>query len=329
MDHHQLLDRLRSARFAEGVRCPSCGCERIHRWGSFAGRQRYRCRSCRRTFSDLTGTPAAYLKKLHLLPAYADCMTQRMSIRKCATVVGLHPATAFRWRHRLCRVLAQRRERLTGWIEIVVVNLPESEKGQRRLSRAARRHRWDRALVLKDPVRVIVAADRHGRIAAGAAGRTRLRERDLEGVIGPSIGSGRPVVVALEGRLGPVRRFALSRGGSFQDARSGRRRRGLAHIQLARAHVRRFVQWLVRFRGVATRYLDHYLAWHRTLDLGLRHGLRESVLRWPQGSLIPIHSSSEQNVGGFDGTPSFDRPRAPRGSGARPPLVSHPSRSII
>jgi hypothetical protein len=62
-----LLERVRSARFSRGPACPRCRGRWIQRWGQFAGRQRYRCRGCRRTFSDLTGTPAAYVKKLGLV----------------------------------------------------------------------------------------------------------------------------------------------------------------------------------------------------------------------------------------------------------------------
>jgi transposase-like protein len=303
------LDTFRSARFADGIQCPTCNCQRIHRWGSFSGRQRYRCRACFRTFSDFTGTPAAYLKKASLLPAYAHCMAQGWSIRRSAQVVAVHPTTAFRWRHRLCRPLVSRLERLSGWIEITVMRFPESRKGQRQLDRPPRRRRWDRAEVIKAPVRVVVAADRHARIATGCLGEGPVRKSGLERVIDPSIGHGPSTIVAREGQLGPICAFARARGAAFRDARRGGRARGLEHVQSARAYSRRLVRWQARFRGVATKYLDHYLAWHRTLDYALRNGLPESLLRWPQQGSVGIHNSREQSLG--IGSASRFRVRAP------------------
>ncbi|MGI5013741.1 MAG: transposase, partial [Janthinobacterium lividum] len=43
-------------------RCPACACERYHRHGQANGLQRYRCRACRRTYNDLSGTPLARLR---------------------------------------------------------------------------------------------------------------------------------------------------------------------------------------------------------------------------------------------------------------------------
>ena len=51
-----------------GVQCPHCQRSRIQKWGGFAGRQRFRCRDCRRTFSTFTNTPLRWLK--HPEPRY-------------------------------------------------------------------------------------------------------------------------------------------------------------------------------------------------------------------------------------------------------------------
>ena len=63
---------------------------------------------------------------------------------------------------------------------------------------------------------------------------------------------------------------------------------GVYHIQNANAYHSRLKEWMRRFHGVATKYLDHYLGWRRmietfgehlnstlwlTLSLG-RHGLQ-------------------------------------------------------
>jgi hypothetical protein len=37
----------------------------------------------------------------------------------------------------------------------------------------------------------------------------------------------------------------------------------------------------MRFRGVATRYLPNYLAWHCCLDRDWRESLLALLMRWP------------------------------------------------
>jgi transposase-like protein len=324
MDHQQHpLDALRTARFVDGVRCPRCSSERTQRWGGFAGRQRYRCRGCRRTFSDLTGTPAAYLKKTDLLPAYAACMARGLSVRGSARAVGVHPATAFRWRHRLCRALAERREPIGGWIEVAVVRLPESRKGDRRLTRPPRRTRWPPSMIPNPLVCVVIALDRRGRLASGVAGTSPLRPDGYERVIGPSLKDRWALVLAHEGPLGAAARFARARRGAFRDVRVRHRRRSLEHVESAREYGRRFLRWLKRFAGVATKYLDHYLAWHRTLDTAARFGLPEASFsgRFP---VRDAHSSGEQTQSVRE-----ERPVGGHGAPGAPlsPLVSHPDRS--
>src|SRR5690606_27212552 len=174
-----LLEELRTARFALGLHCPRCGCERVHRWGSFSGRQRYLCLGCKRTFSDLTRTPAAYSKKLLLWHDYGQCLAEGLSVRRAARRVRIHPATAFRWRHAMVGPLLDREpdERLAAWIELCTLALPYSEKGRRRRRTTENEARRRPAGAVAPPAwaarlvaRVLIACDRRGRTATGPAG---------------------------------------------------------------------------------------------------------------------------------------------------------------
>ncbi|HET9982606.1 MAG TPA: hypothetical protein VFQ38_03430, partial [Longimicrobiales bacterium] len=71
-------------------RCPHCGSGPLIRWGAFSGRQRWRCKPCRRTSSDLTGTALAYTKRLPLWGAFAGCMLESRSCRAAARHLGIH-----------------------------------------------------------------------------------------------------------------------------------------------------------------------------------------------------------------------------------------------
>ncbi len=52
------------------------------------------------------------------------CLWEGLSVRDSAQLLGVHPSTAFRWRHRFLSALrASEKPRLTGVAEVTVVNL--------------------------------------------------------------------------------------------------------------------------------------------------------------------------------------------------------------
>jgi transposase-like protein len=283
-----IIAGLRAGRFAHGLRCPHCPTlEPVQRWGRFAGRQRYRCGRCRRTFSDLTGTPPRYTKKLELWPAYAACLRDGLSVRSAAARVGIHPSSAFRWRHRLLRGLNDHdRETLAGWIEVTSVRFAHSEKGARRLPRPPRRRglRLGRRHATR-AVAVLLACDRLGSAITAVAntfGTGTFTSRNAESALGDRIATN-SVLTADQGKFGPAGVFARRRGLAFHDARrDARSRRPLeAHTTTARAYRQRLLAWIRRFRGVSTAYLPNYLVWHRTVDVVHRRGIDRVAMRWP------------------------------------------------
>jgi hypothetical protein len=207
-------------------------------------------------------------------------------------------STAFRWRHRLLGALAaEAAEPLRGWVEVGVAGVRYSEKGRRGLGSEAWRRgprpgeRWTRR-----KVSVLVASDRCGHVLTevlGVRDGVQLWTRDLERVLdgGPGEGAraGGPAEVehllAAQGWMGAVGTYARRRGLRFHDLRRGdtEPERSLAHGATVAGYARRLGTWLERFRGVATRYLANYLAWHEAVDRELRQGVGRRSLRWPVG----------------------------------------------
>lgn len=115
---------LQHALFSTQPTCPHCQSARVWKWGRFGGRQRYRCRSCGRTFTALTATPLARLKYRDKWAELGWCLWEGLSVRQSARLLGVHPSTAFRWRHRFLSALrANEKPRLTGVSELTVANL--------------------------------------------------------------------------------------------------------------------------------------------------------------------------------------------------------------
>jgi hypothetical protein len=271
----------------------------VVRWGGFSGRLRFRCRGCSRTFSDLTGTPAAYLKKIEALPAYAGSLASTLSVRTAARIASVAPSTAFRWRHRLLDGLVRgEEERLSGWVELASSRFSRSFKGQRELPRRARRRgAWP---MPSDPVVVVFALDRKARAATVVVPKRTLGAKDLSEALGPRVDP-RATLLGREGRYGAIGLFASGTGRRFLDVRYGRHR-SLPDVDGAVAYSHDFRRWVRRFRGVATRYLPNYLAWHRAAELGARFGLERRAFRWfEDGSPAPTIPENRTVGGGRPG----------------------------
>jgi transposase-like protein len=146
--------------------CPHCASREIVGWGRSDGLLRYRCKACRRTFNALTKTPMAHLRKKEKWLDHARAMIEGRSLAKTAALCGVHPTTAFRWRHRFLRAPADDKpRRLSGIVEADETFILESFKGRwSDLPRAARkrggtaRHPGP----YQDNIPVLVARDRKG-----------------------------------------------------------------------------------------------------------------------------------------------------------------------
>ena len=99
----------RRAGQAQG--CPHCAGREIVGWGRSDGLLRYRCKSCGRTFNALTKTPMAHLRKKEKSLDHARAMIEGKSLAKTAELCGVHPTTAFPWRHRFLRAPADDKPR--------------------------------------------------------------------------------------------------------------------------------------------------------------------------------------------------------------------------
>ena len=111
--------------------CPHCAGRAIVGWGRSHGLSRFRCKSCSRTFNALTKTAMAHLHKRERWFDHARAMIEGKSLAKTAELCGVHPTTAFRWRHRFLGAPAADKPRtLSGIVEADETFILESFKGR-------------------------------------------------------------------------------------------------------------------------------------------------------------------------------------------------------
>lgn len=89
----RLINEMREVRFKEGFECSRCTSEYINRFGKVNGRQRYRCKACRKTFTDTINTILYRIRKGNEWITFVECMFKGYSLRnqqKLWALLGLH-----------------------------------------------------------------------------------------------------------------------------------------------------------------------------------------------------------------------------------------------
>ena len=275
-----LMDRLQPAaqasasyqlvetRMTGKPHCPHCAHEQVSRWGFANGLQRYRCNACRATFNALTDTPLAGLRHKAKWMDYAKQLVEGTSIRKSAAAVGIHPNTAFRWRHRFLSLPNdQQAISLAGIAEADETYFLESQKGRRQgLSRAPRKRggKASQRGLSAEQTAVLICRDRTGNTADFIL--EKADKAHIGAVLKPLLAAdvilctdGEKALAAVAKEMGITHRPINLAAGQRIVA-------GVYHVQNVNAYDSRLKEWMRRFHGVATRYLGNYLGWRRLIE---------------------------------------------------------------
>lgn len=192
------LDEIQEQKHKAGLICPHCDSLSVVRFGKYViqthtgevKRQRYRCKSCRQTFNDLTNTPLQRTRRPHLWVRFIECMMEGFSLRKCAEQLHgeVTHVTLFYWRHKILSALKQiPTESFQGIVEMDVTYFLYSEKGKRNIStRKSRKHggKANYRGISNEQICVLVARDRQKMTFSGVIGRGRIRTTKLDKAIG-------------------------------------------------------------------------------------------------------------------------------------------------
>lgn len=251
---------------------PKCGPGTVVRNGCQNGLQRVRCRKCNKTWNAASGTLLSRVRHKEKLDAFAQCMHQSLSIRETAQRIGLSTDTVFRWRHRfLDEVVGHQPQRVTGILEVDETYFRRSQKGVSPVVGRKPRHRGERAVgsgrrhedfvpvlvgrVRGQPLTMDKVLDRVSAVEVTAALRNVVTPGDTIVCTDKST-----AFTQLRRNLGVVTKAV--RGGR----RTGRARKTAWHVQSANSYHERLKTWVQRgLRGVSTKHLPRYLAWHRML----------------------------------------------------------------
>jgi transposase-like protein len=185
---NQLISEMNKDR---PICCPHCQGSDIYGHEIYKSRKRYKCKSCTKTFNDLTGTAMDGIKKVDEFQDYLVLMIQSISIRKASKKLDVNVKTIFDWRHKLLSGLSiLNGEEFTIIVECDDKQLDINEKGSRDLQIKPYKRPSDRQTkrgVSNDKVSIRVATDRNNNPVMGIAKIGRIDADSVENTIGALI----------------------------------------------------------------------------------------------------------------------------------------------
>ncbi|MCT4614250.1 MAG: hypothetical protein N4A49_05165 [Marinifilaceae bacterium] len=235
------------------LHCPFCNERNYILWGKRNDLQRYKCKSCLKTFNSLTNTPLARLKRKGHWLKYASCLRDGLTLKKSSEICEIHINTAFRWRHRfLTNMRSIKAKKIGGIIESGYSKLKESFKGTAKEEQTP--------IKLRKDIFIIYNIDRNNNIFDITNKQlnlqyvaTQIQQARIQNSLNISEDSTFFNNIV---NINKHHNICLS-----QD-------KSKINFPLRIYSYRnRFEDWIYKhFRGVATKYLENYVSWYRCLN---------------------------------------------------------------
>jgi len=255
--------------------CPRCKCEYVSKAGVHNGRQVYKCKNCKYQFRETAKSLVYHLHKYPLILDYLKCMLEGKSLRACASEVGISLPTSFRWRHKILAAIQglEGGINFSGITEADELLLQYSEKGRRYKSPEEK----EQAMKTVHPnVAVLVMTDREGNLLFKHTGENKVQNSQIK--------------EELKRRVSESNLICFKPNDEFKQAVMEspskkvivrRKTKGLTiySVNVAEKKISNFLVWMMRFRGVATKYLQNYLMWFVVMNKYLKDKVESDIGR--------------------------------------------------
>jgi len=255
--------------------CPRCRCEYVTKAGVHNGRQVYKCKNCKYQFRETAKSLVYHLHKYPLILDYLKCMLEGKSLRACAREVGISLPTSFRWRHKILSAIQglEGGINFSGITEADELLMQYSEKGRRYKSPEEK----EQAMKTVHPnVAVLVMTDREGNLLFKHTGENKVQNSQIK--------------EELKRRVSENNLICFKPNDEFKQAVMEspskkvivrRKTKGLAiySVNVAEKKITNFLVWMMRFRGVATKYLQNYLMWFVVINKYLKDKVESDIGR--------------------------------------------------
>jgi len=250
--------------------CPHCGNKKYRKHGIDKGSQRYYCNSCKRTFTEYTGTWLAGIHKKELIPDYLQLMEKELSLDKIKVRLRINKKTAFDWRHKVLSGLEKiDMGNFKGITESDDTFFLQSSKGSKLHDRKPRKRGGTAGKrgISNEQVAVIVTADRDAELDMTVVRLGRIKKVDIEKAIGERISQ--DMILCSDSHVS-YKGFAIDNEIEHHAIRANLKqyvKQKIYHVQHVNSIDSRLKKWIeYQFGGVSTKYLQKYLNWFKAKE---------------------------------------------------------------
>jgi transposase-like protein len=244
------------------IKCQHCDSEKVKKFGFFQGRHRYFCHACGRTFTELTGTSIAGIKKKDKWEKFIKLMMDGKSIRDIAGELKVSTKTVFDWRHKvLSSFQTVFTKRFKGIVELDDAHFTFDQKGRKsKRKRIGKKKRGDS----DQKATVVITSDRYNTVDMKLTKMGRIAEKDLKRVLKMDrfnkenlvlCSDRHPSIAAYFKKLNLNHKKIYANGGQYVAGKNGE-----YHVQTVNNLTGRFREFIKHnYKSVATKYLQNYL----------------------------------------------------------------------
>ena len=260
-----LLHNRCNALINKQEKCPHCGGSNYYRYGKFKDSQRFKCKTCRKTFCEYTGTWLQGIHKKELVEDYLSLMIKQTSLDKMSKKLKINKKTAFDWHHKILSSFKQNTgDEFEGVVESDETFFEHSEKGSKHLSRPARKRgtQGKKRGIGENKAAVIVTTDRNKSLKMTLSTMGRITRSDIVESLQTPLNSG--AILCSDGHVS-YKGYSKDRNLKHIVLRSDLKqyvKNRIYHIQHVNELHNRLKKWIDgTFWGVSTKYLQNYLNW--------------------------------------------------------------------
>ena len=276
--HNRIQQYLNFKKEKQGVVCPHCESKSINKFGNSKNKtQKYKCKKCNKIFCEYTNT---FLYRIHHKKQLVDFYTLSIagaSLNSCSTILNIAKQTAFNWRHKSNSSLVEMNSKtIDGIVELITFEMPISRKGERELPpnpRALTLENVKKSIYkrvpkiiapegIKEVAQISMCANREDQYLFSVLNLGDLTINELTENFKNRLKKIRNLCIPVDSIL---KSYAISRRISYQQPKESsklREREKCYHTNTVEDLYVGFLEWLKRFRGVATKYLQNYLNWY-------------------------------------------------------------------
>ena len=200
-------------------------------------------------------------------------MMNSFTIRRSAEICGINKDTAFIWRHKILDALQEMQNsvELNGVVEADETFFALSFKGNHKKSTTfvmpRKAHKRGKDIHTRglshEQVCVPCGVNGNGLSVARISNLGRIGTKDLEFAFKNQIAS--DSILCCDG-ANAYKKFASKNSLDLIQLKSGKSKVGNFHIQHINAYHSNLKNWINRFHGVATKYLNNYLVWNNFVN---------------------------------------------------------------